>query len=70
MHTGAKANFLSRNYQEFDVWKCEFCEKWDFEIVNFVKNETSKLWILSKMRFSKCDFLDKMWIYAPVCMRR
>ena len=21
------------------LWKCEFCEKWDFEIVNFVKNE-------------------------------
>ena len=29
-HTGAKTNFLSRNYEELDVWKCEFCEKWDF----------------------------------------
>ena len=38
LHTGAKSNFLSRNYQEFNVWKmwilwkirlwnCEFCEK-------------------------------------------
>jgi len=55
-HTGAKTNFLSRNYQEFEVWKmwilwkmifwnCEFCEKWYFEIVNFVKYETLKLWI-------------------------
>ena len=49
-HTGAKINFLSRNYQEFDVWKmwilwkmtfwnCEFSEKWDSDIV-IVKNET------------------------------
>ena len=45
-----KNNFLSRNYQEFNVWRiwilwkmrlwnCEFCEKWDFENVNFMKNE-------------------------------
>ena len=39
-------------------WKCEFCEKWDFENVNFVKNKTLKMWILCKMRFSKCEFLD------------
>ena len=26
-------------------WKCEFCEKWDFENVNFVKNEIFKMWI-------------------------
>ena len=54
-HTG---NFLSRNYWEFDAWKlwilwkmrlwnCEFCQKWDFEIVNFVKNKTLEMWILS-----------------------
>ena len=24
--------------------KCEFCEKWDFENVNFMKNETLKMW--------------------------
>ena len=31
--------------------KCEFCEKWYFKIVNFVKNEILKMWILWKMRF-------------------
>ena len=56
IHTGAKTNILSRNYQEFDVWKCEFCEKmklwkcefcenWDFKNVNFVKSHIFKLWI-------------------------
>ena len=58
-------------------WKCEFWEKWDFESVNFVKNEISKvwiflkneileLWIWSNMTFSKCEFLDKLGIFAPV----
>ena len=28
--------------------KREFCEKWDFENVNFVKSEILKMWILSK----------------------
>ena len=48
-HTGAKTNFLSRNYQEFDVWKmwilwkmrlwkCEFYEKGDFQNVNVWTN--------------------------------
>ena len=27
-----------------------------FEIVNFVNNETLKMWILWKMRFWKCEF--------------
>ena len=78
-HTGAKINFLSRNHQEFDVWKN----------VNFVKIEISELWILWKMRLQKCEFcekwdfrkvnlwelglsicafLDKMWIFAPACL--
>ena len=59
--------------------KCEFCEKWDFEIVNFVKkevyeivnfvkNETLKMWILSKMKFWICEFLDKMCYFDPVCV--
>ena len=59
-HTGAKTNFLSRNYEEFDVgkmwilwkmrlWNCEFFEIWDFENVNFVKNEDLEMWILWKM---------------------
>ena len=37
------------------LWKYEFCEKWDFENVNFVKNEILKTWILRKMRL-------KFWI--------
>ena len=53
--------------------KCEFCEKWvfenvnfvnfvkkwDFEIVNFVKIEILKLWILWKLRFWNCGFCQK-----------
>ena len=71
LHTGAKAkaNFLSRNYQEFAVWKmwilwkmrlwdCEFCEKWDIEIMNFEKNETLKMWILWNTRLQKCEFCE------------
>ena len=69
-HIGAKTKFLSRNYQEFDVWKmwilwkmklwkCEFCEKWEFEIVNFVKNEIFKMWILWKIRLWNCEFCEK-----------
>ena len=67
-HIGAKTFlFLSRNYQEFDVWKmwilwkmgfwnCEFCEKWDFEIVNF---------------FEKCDFdnVPIQNIYLDACIK-
>ena len=59
MHTGVKSNFLSRNYQEFDV-NVNFGEKWDFENVNFVKNKTLKLLILWKMRLSKCEFCQKV----------
>ena len=38
------------------VEKCEFCEKLDFENVNFVKIEDLDFWI-------KCEFMR----YAPVC---
>ena len=48
------------------LWKCEFCEKWDFEIVNFVKNEIFKLRILWKLWFPNCEFLDELRIFAPV----
>ena len=38
------------------LWNCEFCE-----------NEALKLWILwKKMRFWKCNFLDKLRILARV----
>ena len=46
-------------------WKCEFCEKCDFENGNFVKNEILKLWILWKMRFWKCEFCEK-WDFEIV----
>ena len=63
----AKTSFLSRNSLEIDVqemwilsnirlWKCEFCQSWDFKNVNFVKYEIFKMWILSKMRLWKWDF--------------
>ena len=45
--------------------KCEFCQKWDFEIVNFVKNVILKMWILRKMRFWKCEFCKK-WDFEIV----
>ena len=46
-YTGAKSNFLSENYLNriLCLKKCEFCQKWVFEIVNVVKKETLKLWI-------------------------
>ena len=61
------------------LWKCEFCENWDFRIVNFVKNETSEMWILWKMRFQKGEFCKNwdfqcvnFWIkcgFLPQCVR-
>ena len=38
------------------LWNCEFCEKWDFENVLFVNNETLKMWILWKMKLWICEF--------------
>ena len=40
------------------LWNSEFCEKWNFKNVNFVKNDILKLWILSKMRLWKCEFCE------------
>ena len=76
-HTGAKSHFLSRNSLDFDIskiwilWelrfqKCEFCEKWDYRKVNFVKNEISERWLLWKVRFYKREFceneISERWI--------
>ena len=47
------------------LWKCEFCEKWDFENVNFVNNEIFKMWILWKMRLWNCEFCEK-WDFQNV----
>ena len=45
---------------KINFWTCDFCEKWVFENVIFVKNE------ILKMRFLlECDFKNvnlKMWI--------
>ena len=45
--------------------KCEFCQKWGFENVNFDKNEVLKMWILSKMTLWKCEFCEK-WGFENV----
>ena len=47
----SKPNFLSKNSLEFGFKKCELCEKWDFENVNFVKIGILKMWIWWKLRF-------------------
>ena len=64
-------------YPDFMFEKCEFCGKRgpksvsfvkceNFEIVNFVKNEFLKMWILSKMNlFKKCEFCQK-WVFENV----
>ena len=38
--------------------------------MNFVKSEIFKIWILWKVRFLKCEFLDKLRIFVPVCHLR
>ena len=63
---GQNPTFYPEITKNLMVEKCEFCGKWDFENVTFVKNETLKLWILSKMKFSNCEFSDKLRIFAPV----
>ena len=47
------------------LWKCDFCEKWDFENVNFVTNGISKCEFCEKWAFSKCEFCDK-WDFENV----
>ena len=46
---------------------CEFCEKWDFENVIFVKNETLKIgkWGFENVNFVENDIL-KMWILSKM----
>ena len=39
--------------------KCDFCQKWGFENVNFVKN----------YHFEIVEFLDKFRIFAQVCAK-
>ena len=63
-HTlGQKHAFYPKIPKNLILEKCEFCEKWDFENVNFVKNQIFKMWILSKWNISKCDFFNVIfWI--------
>ena len=45
-HWGKNQLFYPEITKNLMFEKCEFCEKWDFENVNFVKNEISERWIL------------------------
>ena len=42
------------------IWKCEFCEKWDFEVVNFVKK-----WEFEIVNFDKNEIFG-MWIFGKI----
>ena len=74
-HIGEKSTFYPEIPLILMFQKCEFCGKWDFRNVNFVKIGILEMWILWKMSFQKCDFwkmwfsicefLDKMWIFVP-----
>ena len=55
----------SNSINPFSDDSYEFCEKWEFEIVNFLKYVTLKMWILSKMRLWKCEFC-KIWYLQNV----
>ena len=52
MHIMGKTNFLPKNCR--CLKNGNFCQMWDIDFVNFVINETLKLW----MRFSKWEFSD------------
>ena len=45
-------------FVENGLLKCNFCEKWYFEKAIFVKNVILKRWIMLKIRFWKCEFLE------------
>ena len=56
-----KWDFENVNLWKVRLWKGKFCEKWDFEILKMWilgKNEALEIWILSKIRLSKCEFSD------------
>ena len=64
-HTGAKTRYSV----EFDAWKMWILQKKKGvpKMWLFVKNEILKMWILSKMRFWKCEFLDYLRNFALLC---
>ena len=48
------------------LWKCEFCGKWDFENVNFVKNEIFEMgFFVTNGNFENVDFCQK-WDFGNV----
>ena len=49
---------LEKCMGEMRLWKCEFCGKWDCEIVNFVKE-----WDFEIVNCVKNDIF-KMWIFG------
>ena len=55
---GQNPTFYPKITKNLMLKKCEFCEKWDIENVNFVKNQTLKLWFLWKLIFRKCEFCE------------
>ena len=62
---GANPSFYPEIPWKLMFEKCEFCQIWDSQKVNFVKNETLIMWILSKMKLKKCIFCDK-WYFQDV----
>ena len=66
LHTGAKTKFLSRNYQEFDVWKMWILWKIRLWKCGSYKNEASTMWILWKMNLWKCDLFCQKWDFQNV----
>ena len=62
---GQKPTFYLEIHKNLMFEKCEFCEKWDFDIVNFVKNETFKMWILDKLRI-----FAPVWCFHAVMIKR
>ena len=64
-------NSWNVNCVKMNLWKCELCEKWDLENVNFVKLEILKNVNFVKIKIWKCEFCEtcelwffKMWFYA------
>ena len=52
------------------IWKCEFCEKWEFENMNFGKMTLWKCEFCEKWHFENVNFVKnetlKMWISSKL----
>ena len=63
--------FKTVNLWRMRLWNCEFCQKWDFEIVNFIKkwdyeNEN----FVKNEQFWKREFWDKLRIFTLMWISR